>query len=167
MKVTGMKEDGTPLGDIGMTIPFGEVVDIPHNLARRSKTLQEALDAGDVKATPSKAAKAAAALPRARPARPVRPAARKAVTTPSPFQLIAEMRRDLGLLSDRVKALESDNDALRAKLKALKPEKALAKKAPAKKRAIAKKAPVKAVAKKAVANAPVKAVAKKATKSKK
>ena len=137
MKVLGMKEGGTLLTDIGMSIPVGKVVDIPHNLSRRSTDLQTALDAGDVKPAPSAEAKSKAA----NPPRPRRASGgtRPPPTKPTPvnvLQLLAEMRGEIDALKDRLTKAEGEIDALKAKTK-----KATAKKFPAKTKAKPKAEP--------------------------
>lgn len=112
MRVKGMKAEGTTLPDIGMAVSFGEEVDIPHNLARRSKDLQLALDAGHVRPAP---VSRQATRPTKRKEHPPRPAARPN----PPIQQIAELRRDLGLLTERVATLEDENKDLKKVLSSL------------------------------------------------
>ena len=147
MFVKGLKKDGTMLADIGMAVPYDKIVEIPHNLSRRSKDLQAALDAGDVHPAPTKAAQEAMRSAPKR-SRPVLPARTKASRAPNAFQEIAELRQWLGSLNKRVTELEGNRDALQAKFDAKeKPaKKAAAKKEPAKepaKKAASKKEPAK------------------------
>lgn len=120
MHVKGLKEGGAPLADIGMVVPFNKIIEIPHNLARRSKDLQAAIDVGDVHPAPTKAAQEAhrnAPRPKERPVLPPRSA--PPVKGPSHAQEIAELKRLADSLGQRVATLEGSRDALQAKLDAL------------------------------------------------
>jgi len=136
MFVKGLKKEGTMLADIGMAVPFDTVVEIPHNLSRRSGDLQAAIDAGEVHPAPTKEAQDAQRVAPKVSRRPVLPPRARVTRAPNAFQEIAKLNRSMDQLGKRVAKLEGANDALQAKFDALeKPKKASAKKAPAKKAA--------------------------------